>query len=830
MFGAFASLCVLVPVLLPSSDPDPVAVAMQTPERLLCGFVPNQGQFHESVDFVARGSRRIAFLSRAHFTLRAVAETRALDVRFTFEGGNPAARSVATEKKSWVSHYFIGNDPSKYATDVPAFGRVRYLDLYPGVDVEFFEHEGTLEYDLLCEAGNESACVVRVEGAREVRLDAQGRMIVATEIGEWVQDAPRAFVEDDAGERTPIDCRFVALGDDRFGFEVRSEPGSRIRIDPTLTFSTYFGGTSSDAGRAITTGSGGTVYVAGSTTSTDFPIGAGFDNTLGAPQDGFIVRMSSSGFVLSSTYFGGTSSFDSIDAIGILGSNLVVAGTSNSLSTPNNFPLTPGVFDSLSAGPGLVDGFVASFNSTVSSLVFSTYIAGASALDVAAISSPTGSPAIDVVGNANGGVPVTPGAYDTTYGSGTFGSEGYLLQLNANGTAVNYATYIGGTGSGTTVCRDVVALGSVSLVVGSTNAPGFPSTPGALDPTVSGAFVVSLFNGSTLWYASGLGAATSANSIEYDPAVPNQVTVAGATGPGAITTPGALDTTYGGGALDGFLMKWTNTSFATLSFGTYLGGSGTDSIESLESDARGNIYALASTQSSDLETTVGAPGPTFSGGSDAFLAKLDSTGSGVLYASYLGGSGNEPVPTGLFVQSPALAIGTNESALITGQTDSADFPTTAGAFDTTLNGGADVFVTSAKTRVCTQNASLATQGTGKAGTNGIPVLSAAHPPALGAAESITISNGLPGAPVFLFVGPGTAAIPFDQGVLQVFPTFVLTLPPLDATGTLTLPFVLPDEASLCGGIVSFQAIFIDPGAIGYYHTAQTNGLRFNFGS
>lgn len=829
MFGAFASFCVLMPVLLPGSDPDPVAIAQQSPERLLQGFVPNQGQFHESVDFVARGSRRIAFLSGSQFTLRAVADLGTVDVRFTFEGGNAATRATATDKKSWVSNYFIGNDPAKYATDVPAFGRVRYTDLYPGVDVEFFEHEGTLEYDVLCDAGRESVCVVRVEGAREVRLDEHGRMIVATELGEWVQDAPRAFVEDDAGARTPIDCRFVDLGKDRFGFELRAQPGARVRIDPTLTFSTYLGGTSSDAGRAITTGNG-FVYVAGSTASANFPIVAGFDNTVGAPLDGFVVRMTGGGFLVSSTYFGGTSSFDSIEAISISGSNLVVAGTSTVLSTSNDFPITPGAFDALSAGSGMVDGFVAAFNSTVSALVFSTYIAGASALDVTAISSPIGTPWIDVVGNANGGIPVTPGAFDTTYGSGTFGSEGFLIRLISNGAALSFATYIGGTGPGSTVCRDVVALGSVSLIVGSTNAPGFPTTPGALDPTVSEAFVMSLFNGSTLWYASGLGAATSAKCIEYDPTVLSQVLVAGTTGPGAITTPGALDTTYGGGALDGFLMKWTDTSFATLSFGTYLGGSGTDSIESLESDARGNIYALVSTQSSDLETTVGAPGPTFSGGSDAFLSKLDSSGNIVLYASYLGGNGNEPVPSGLFVQAPALAIGSDESAFVTGQTDSANFPTTASAFDPTLNGGLDAFVTSAKTRTCSQTASLLTLGSGKSGTNGAPVLSAAHLPFLGAAESITISNGFPGAPAFLIVGANGTAIPFDLGMLLVVPTLVLTLPALDATGTLTLPFVLPDDSLLCGKSVYFQAIVIDPGAPGYYHTAQTNMLKFTFGS
>jgi FG-GAP-like repeat len=121
-------------------------------------------------------------------------------------------------------------------------------------------------------------------------------------------------------------------------------------------------------------------------------------------------------------------------------------------------------------------------------------------------------------------------------------------------------------------------------------------------------------------------------------------------------------------------------------------------------------------------------------------------------------------------------------------------------------------------------------GAGKPGSNGVPILASLGPPKLGAASGISITNGLAGAPSLLFVGVLQAAIPFDLGTLLVQPLVALSLPSFDGNGDLSLPYVISNDAALCGVELRFQAMFVDPAAPGPLHTAQTNGLRWVFGA
>ena len=141
------------------------------------------------------------------------------------------------------------------------------------------------------------------------------------------------------------------------------------------------------------------------------------------------------------------------------------------------------------------------------------------------------------------------------------------------------------------------------------------------------------------------------------------------------TTAGAFDTTFNGGIFDAFVTK-LNASGAALGYSTFLGGSGADRGYGVALDGAGNAYLTGYTESTDFPTTAGAFDTTYNGGGDAFVTKLDATGAALGYSTFLGGSG---VDLGY-----GVALDGAGSAYLTGFTNSANFPTTAGAFDTTL--------------------------------------------------------------------------------------------------------------------------------------------------
>ena len=286
--------------------------------------------------------------------------------------------------------------------------------------------------------------------------------------------------------------------------------------------------------------------------------------------------------------------------------------------------------------------------------------------------------------------PATPGAYDTTYNE-SCGSpilpcaDAFVAKLNPSGTALVYATFLGGAKIDYGYSIAVDSSGA-AYVTGSTYSSDFPPTPGAYDTTHNGlhdAFVVKLNpSGSTLAYATflggdgweeGSGIAVDASGAAY---------VTGGTGsPDFPTTSGAYDRTFENG--DAFVVK-LNPSGTALVYATFLGGSEVDWGHSIAVDSSGAAYVTGTTNSSDFPTTPGAYDTTHSGVCDAFVVKLKPSGDGLTYATFLGGDNKE---WGL-----DIAIDSSGAAYVTGWTNSSDFPTTPGAYDTTYNGDHDVFV------------------------------------------------------------------------------------------------------------------------------------------
>jgi hypothetical protein len=272
------------------------------------------------------------------------------------------------------------------------------------------------------------------------------------------------------------------------------------------------------------------------------------------------------------------------------------------------------------------------------------------------------------------------------------GSDAFVAKLSASGSVV-YSTYLGGSGTdyGNRIAMDTAGN---AYVTGETDSRDFPTTTGAFAPTYHGtgatdAFVTKLDpTGSNLVYSTYLGGSNNddeGKGITVD-AAGNAYVTGTASSYNFPTTAGAFDRTGDGG--DAFVAK-LNASGSSLVYSTYLGGSGSEHGTGIAVDTARNVYVTGYTNSSDSLATAGAFDTTYNGGWDVFVAKLNPTGSSLLYATYLGGSAE------LFDNDYGygIAVDTAGCAYVTGSTECLDFPTTAGAFVPTVIDSSAVFVT-----------------------------------------------------------------------------------------------------------------------------------------
>jgi hypothetical protein len=280
--------------------------------------------------------------------------------------------------------------------------------------------------------------------------------------------------------------------------------------------------------------------------------------------------------------------------------------------------------------------------------------------------------------------PTTAGAFDETQ-NGL--NDVFVVKLNATGSALGYATFLGGSGGSEKGTGVAVDGSGNAYVTGWTESWDFPTTAGAFDTTLGGgrdAFVAELNSaGDALNYGTFLGGIGSdyAADIAVNPAGKAYL-VGTSHSPDFPTTAGAFDETFNGAA-DAFVAR-LNEAGSGLDYATYLGGSGQERSQQVAPDNSGNACVVGFTESSDFPTTPGAFAETYSGQWDVFVAKFSETGDSLFYATFLGGS----APDGF----AGFSMDGSGNTYLCGGTYSADFPTTPGAFDETHNGGADAFV------------------------------------------------------------------------------------------------------------------------------------------
>jgi hypothetical protein len=614
-------------------------VVIQNLNRMPLSFTENQGQLPENVSFYVQGSDKTLYFTPQGVTFSLTGTTadkettRRWVVKLDFIGANPAVRARGQDKQETVISYFKGR-PEDWKTNLPTYGQVVYPDLWPGIDLIYSGSVNKLKYEFVVKPGADPNQIrLAYRGATAVWVKETGQLVVTTPLASFGDAQPYAY-QDMGGQIVEVPMAYALNGKTsgnvfEYGFDIGNyDPAKPLILDPALlVYCGYIGGTGYDDGFAIAVDASGNAYVTGGTSSTE----ASFPEVVGPDL----------------TYNGGGDVF--VAKVNTNGTGLVYCGyiggndgdcgygiavdalgnayvTGQVKSTQASFPVVNG--PDLTYNGGEMDAFVAKVNSSGTALSYCGYIGGTDLDWGYGI-------AVDPSGNAyvtgftkstEASFPVTVGP-DLSFNGGT--EDAFVAKVNASGTALSYCGYIGGTGvdRGEGIAVDASGYACVTGYTASTEA-SFPEIVGP-------------------------------------------------------------DLTQNGG-YDAFVAK-VNANGANLVYCGFIGGSYDDYGEGIAVDILGNAYVTGDVNSTEASfPVVVGPDLTYNGSTDAFVAKVNAGGTGLLYCGYIGGNNGEI--------GEDIAVDHCGNAYVTGFTSSteASFPVVNGP-DTTYNGGTnDAFVAKVK--------------------------------------------------------------------------------------------------------------------------------------
>jgi hypothetical protein len=614
-------------------------------------------------------------------------------VKLDFVGANPTVKVAAEHRTAAVVSYFKGRREN-WKTGLPTYSRLAYSDLWPGIDLVYDGTASQLKYTFLVRPGADPGAIrLAYRGPVGVRLNELGQLEVETPVGGFRDDRPHSFQEVN-GRRTEIRSAYSFRSDDSpgtYGFAIDPYDKSKpLVIDPAIfIYAGYIGGSDDDGAYGIAVDASGSAYLTGFTNSAEssFPVAAGPELTFSGNYDAFVAKISSVGALVYAGYIGGAD-FDEGTGIAVDGfGNAYVSG--RTYSTETTFPVTGG--PDLSFNGGSQDGFVAKVNSSGTGLSYAGYIGGLGdencygvAVDLSGSAYVTGFTTSD-----DTTFPVSGGP-DLIYNGGT---DAFVAKVNPDGAALAYAGYIGGDQADVGYGIAVDIAGSV-YIVGATSSTE-ATLPVAVGPdlTFNGffdAFVAKVNpDGATLAYAgyvggddydTGLGIAVDGTAGAY---IVGQ-TLSTETENFPVTV--GPDLTFNAGqGYEAFVAK-IGPAGTGLDYAGYIGGDSGQIGLGIAVNSLGSAYVIGITSSTEASFPVlGGPDLTFNGDTDAFVAKVDPTGSALTYAGYIGGSGGD--------EGYGIAVDASGNAYVTGLTNSTEtsFPVAVGP-DLTFNGLGDAFV------------------------------------------------------------------------------------------------------------------------------------------
>jgi hypothetical protein len=602
--------------------------------KIPLSFEANQGQTNKRVKFLSRGNGYSLFLTsdEAVFSLRAGTTgdrelpsanrparptSIASDVlRMKLLNANSSAKVMGMDELPGRSNYFIGNDPKKWHSNIATYAKVKYEGVYPGIDLVYYGNQQQLEYDFIVAPGASPRRIrFNVSGAHKISSDPAGNLVVKMANGEVRWHKPVIYQEM-GGIRHEVAGRYTVRGD-HVTFEVPAYDSNRpLVVDPAITYSTYLGGSGDDNGVAVAVDSAGSAYLIGLATSADFPVTRGAFQTTCNDCDGsgrgdaFVAKFDPTGsFLIYSTYLGG-----SLDEYA---RGIAVSASGNAyamgITDSADFPTTSGSFQPVCKSSNY-DVFITELNSTGSGLVYSTCLGGTDEEYGQGITIDSTGAAYVTGQTCSSDFPVTPGAFQTTPGGSQYCGprDAFVTKLNTSGSALVFSTYLGGSSYDIGYGIAVDSAGN-SYVTGYTQSADFPVSAGAFQTAC----------------------------------------------------PGACDTYH-------TFVTELNPTGTALVYSTYLGGNGQESGEGIAVDKNSVAHITGFTSSSDFPVTTGALQTGYAGNTDAFVTALNGAGTGLVYSTYLGGTGSD--------YGYGIVLDKGDVAYVTGATTSKDFPTTPGAW------------------------------------------------------------------------------------------------------------------------------------------------------
>jgi hypothetical protein len=605
---------------------------------------------------------RIAFNRENNHT-----ETRL--VRLQLVGANSQAKLAGLESLPGKANYLVG-ERNEWRTGVPLFAKVEADEIYPGIRVIYYANQSAqLEYDFILQArANPNQISFHIEGADKVQVDAAGNLVLKIGADEVRQHTPVIY-QDVRGARKEIRGGYRVTGGATVGFWLGDYDHSLpLVIDPSLSFSTFLGGSKMEYGWAIALDTNNNVYVAGETLSKNLPVSNAafptFAGGTGGFGDAFIASYNTNGALRYLTYLGGKHD-DGALGIAVDGNgNAYVAGFTDS----KNFPITPDAVRNFISGRTNnalrippVDGFVAKLNPTGSQLLYSTFIGSGGRDECVGI-------ALDAANNiyvtglteaTNAFIP-TPNGFQTHFGGA---ADAFVVKISNDGSVTNM-TYLGGTNTEYGESISVDDSGNV-WVTGFTASTNFPIVNNF--PPLTNVVVASVV--------------TTSNHMQFT----NTVTYTNVT-----TFTNLNRQTNGTIRSDAFISRFS-ADLLQLDFSVYLGGSN-DDVGLAITTSEGNAFVTGYTKSSDFPTNLVTASPSSALGfsTHVFVAKVNA-GNNLIYSTQFGGSRTD-VGNG-------IAADSSGNAYVTGSTSSTNFFASGSFIDLRVTNGVskskvtnDVFV------------------------------------------------------------------------------------------------------------------------------------------
>lgn len=703
--------------------------------KLPMRFEANEGQADAHVKFLSRGSGYTLLLSSNEATLAlykggdGINTSRADQVRLQgvvrmlLEGANKNANVEGDERLQGRSNYLIGGDRSKWQTNIPTYARVKYGEVYPGIDMVYYGMQKQLEYDFIVNPqADPNRIRLSFEGAEDFKIDARGDLVLKVGEEELTQRAPQIYQESEGGKQL-VEGHYVLKGAREVGFEVASYDRSRpLVIDPRLVYATLYGGEGDDFADGIAVDRSGNAYITGSTLSLfNLPVKNPFQGSLNTSSpiasDVFVAKLNPAGTdLVYSTYLGSKYS-DEGNAIAVTSDGKAcITGVTDNPSNLSDFPLKNPfqaggtiLTCALAFASGCQDdqAFVTVLTASGNDLFYSTLFGGTS--NVAGFGSTgedrgTGiavdaSNKIYITGTTDSNDLPTKNAFQSSRKSSGVGhTDAFVAKFDpaqVGGGSLLYSSYFGGSGDEEAHAIAVDSAGNAYIVGGtrSTDLPTrAPDNLGPIQKSNNGdedAYVAkfdptnSSGNASLVYstYFGGVGQ-DAALAVAVDSFQRAYITGDVRAG-GSFPIKNAFQTNYGGGAIDAFIAK-LNANGSAIFYSTFLGGSSDDVGSGIAVDAAGNAYVTGRTAGGVPEIN-GLPANILAG--STFIIKLGPEDNATtvperLYADTFKGS-----------EGLAIALDPIGNVYIAGFASPATLlQTTPGAFQSSNRGDNDAFV------------------------------------------------------------------------------------------------------------------------------------------